>query len=110
MSVNTKLIVLALVVGAAVGWFVGGVGERLARRSFGEGGGMGNGRARCPQRADGGGLGQAALPVDGNGQDARCPSAGPAAKPKRKAPIRSSSDAEVQRRILISWGQTLRVY
>ena len=78
-DVDWKLL-LALVVCAAVGWFMGGFGER----------GMGNGRARCPQRADDGGLGQAplpghplrgrtssggyALPVDGNGQDARCPS------------------------------------
>ena len=77
---------LALVVCAAVGWFVAG--------------GLGNVRARCPQRAVDGGLGQTALPVAGNGQDARCPSAGPAAKPRRKAPIRSSSDVEVQRRIL----------
>ena len=100
---NIIIAVAALAVGAAVGWFAGvlGNGER----------GMGNGWARCPQRADGGGLGQApllghplrgrtssggcALPVHRNGQDARCPSDVPAAKPKRKAPIRSSSDAEV---------------
>ena len=81
----------ALAVGAAAGWFAAGVG-----------------RARCPQRAEGGGLGQAALPVAGNGQDARCPSAGQAAKPKRKAPIRSSSDADVQRRILMGRVATLK--
>ena len=81
----------ALAVGAAAGWFAAGVG-----------------RARCPQRADGGGLGQTAAPVHRNGQDARCPSRVPAAKPKRKAPIRSSSDAEVQKRILIGRVATLK--
>ena len=81
----------ALAVGAAAGWFAAGVG-----------------RARCPQRADGGGLGQTAPPVHRNGQDARCPSRVPAAKPKRKAPIRSSSDAEVQKRILIGRVATLK--
>ena len=65
--------VAALVVGVAAGWFAGGAG-----------------RARCPQRADCGGLGQAPSPA------ARAV----AAKPKRKAPIRSSGDVEVQRRIL----------
>ena len=97
---NIIIAVAALALGAAVGWFVGGVGER----------GMGNGRARCPQRADDGGLGQTAPPVHRNRQDARCPSSGQAATPKRKAPIRSSSDVDVQRRILISWGQTLCVH
>ena len=74
---NAIIAVAALAVGAAVGWFAGGLenGER----------GIGNGRARCPQRAVDGGLGQAALSVAGNGQDARCPSRVPAAKPRRKA-------------------------
>lgn len=85
---NVMIAVAALVVGAAAGWFVRGVGEW----------GTGNGRARCPQRADDGGLGQATLPVDGNMQDARCPSK--LSRPRRKATIRSSSDADVQRRIL----------
>ena len=80
---NILFAILALSVGAAAGWFAAGAG-----------------RARCPQRADGGGLGQALLLVAGNGQDARCPSAGRAAKTKRKAPIRSSADAGVRRRAL----------
>ena len=74
---NAIIAVAALAVGAAVGWFAGGL-ENVER-------GIGNGRARCPQRAVDGGLGQAALSVDGNGQDARSPSAGQAANPKRKA-------------------------
>ena len=88
---NILFAILALAVGAAAGWFAAGVG-----------------RARCPQRADGGGLGQTAPPVHRNGQDARCPSRVSAAKPKRKAPIRSSSDAEVQKRILIGRVATLK--
>ena len=101
---NIIIAVAALALGASAGWFVRGVGEW----------GTGNGRARCPQRADDGGLGQAplighplrgrtssggyALPVDGNGQDARSP--GKLSRLRRKATIRSSSDVDVQRRIL----------
>ena len=47
--------VAALAVGVAAGWFAGGNANLSAD---------GSGRARCPQRADGGGLGQAALPAE----------------------------------------------
>ena len=76
---NIIIVVVALAAGVAAGWFAGGVG-----------------RARCPQRADGGGLGQAPLPAERSNATARAD----AARPKRKAPIRSTADAEVQRRIL----------
>ena len=85
----------ALAVGAAAGWFAAGfwgtwgmvgrddpiapVGSRVPRDRNGEQ----DGRARCPHRDD-------------------------VAKPKRKAPIRSSSDAEVQRRILMGRVATLK--
>ena len=89
MSANTKSIVLsvALAVGAAAGWVAAGVANSSNEAT---------GRARCPQRANGGGLGQAALPTAQSNATARPH----VAKPKRKAPIRSSSDAEVQRRAL----------
>ena len=76
---NIIIVVAALAAGVAAGWFAGGVG-----------------RARCPQRADGGGLGQAPLPAERSNATARAD----AARPKRKALIRSSADAEVQKRIL----------
>ena len=44
---NIIIVVAALAAGVAAGWLAGGVG-----------------RARCPQRADGGGLGQAPLPAE----------------------------------------------
>ena len=91
---NIIIAVAALAVGAAASWFVGGCW------------GTWNVRARCPQRADGGGLGQApllghplrgrtssggyALPVGGNGQDARCPS-------KLSQPRRWSASSEAGR-------------
>ena len=75
-SMNAKNIlfaILALSVGAAAGWFAAGVG-----------------RARCPQRAVDGGLGQTAPPVHRNGQDARCPS-------KLSQPRRWSASSEAGR-------------
>ena len=77
----------ATAVGAAAGWFAAGTANSSADDI---------GRARCPQRADCGGLGQAALPAERSNATARAV----AAKPKRKAPIRSTADAEVKRRAL----------
>ena len=92
---NIIIAILALAVGAVAGWFAAGLANPSVEAA---------GRARCPQRADGGGLGQAALPTAQPNATAR-----PAvAKPKRKAPIRSSSDAEVQRRILMGRVATLK--
>ena len=76
---QTKNIILAsivLAVGAAAGWFAAGVrsdGASPSQRGGDDGGVVATQNARPHQ---------------------------PVAKPKRKAPIRSSSDAEVQRRIL----------
>ena len=68
--------IAALAIGAAAGWFAAGVrgdGASPSQRGGDDGGVVATQNARPPQ---------------------------PVTKPKRKAPIRSSSDAEVQRRAL----------
>ena len=74
--------IAALAVGAMAGWFAAGVG-----------------RAVAPRPPNAVRLARGASPTDAAGR-ARCPHRADVAKPRRKAPIRSSADADVQRRIL----------
>jgi len=81
----TVLLSAALAFGAAAGWFAAGLwGTKTGRTG------------EMPVAVNG----QDAHSPSFNGQDVRCSRAIPAAKPKRKAPIRSSSHEKVQKRAL----------